>query len=65
MADVAGSAVKENPGRKRALVDASDVFWVMAFIFVIHKFDLIDAVRFDDRIHRYVRMRAFPHPSAA
>ncbi len=65
MADGSGSAVKENPGRKRALVDASDVFWVMAFIFVVHKFDLIDAVRFDDRIHRFVQRRALSRPSAA
>lgn len=44
--------VKENPGKKRQFVDVSDVLWVMAFIFVVHKFDLIDAVRYDSRVHR-------------
>ena len=36
----------------RRFVDTSDIFWMAAFIFVIHKFDLIDAIRFDSRIHR-------------
>ncbi len=33
-------------------VDASDVFWVLAFIFVLHKFDFVDAVRYDSRVQR-------------
>ena len=40
--------------KRAARIDFSDVFWLLAFVFVFRQFDILDAIRYDMRIDRYV-----------
>ena len=53
------ASVKENPGKRRMPIDTSDILWIVACLFVVHKFDFIDAIRYDSRIHRLAISRFF------
>lgn len=48
----------ETEKRRASRIDFSDVFWLLAFIFVLHQFDVIDALRFDLRVDWYAPRRS-------